>query len=891
VIFITFERNLYSYGLDMITPLFRKLFILIIIAATWLPSSVYATHQRAAEIFFRHISGLTYEVTLISYTYTPSPANAYRDFLTIDWDDGSTSQIPRVVETNLPNEITYNKYIGQHTFPGPGNFIISCEDPNRNGGILNIPNSINVPLYIYSELTISPFIGGYDNSPILLIPPVDNGCVDEPFYHNPGAYDPDGDSLSYRLVPCRGAGGQVIPGYTLPPTDPPNIIHLDSITGDFLWNSPPQQGEYNIAVLVEEWRGGVKIGSVLRDMQIIITACNNAPPIINPVKDTCVEAGTTLTFPVSAYDPPPDPTSIVLTATGEPFVIHDSAWINPNPATGTGLITTTFNWPTKCSHVKRQPYRAFFRAEDNGTPVHLVDISSMQISVVGPAPINLTAVALGTTITLNWDNYTCQNATGYYIYRKTDSTGFHHGYCQTGVPPYLGYTLIGTINDITTTSYSDNNKGIGLTQGIRYCYMIVAYYVDKAESYASNEACAYLKKDVAVITNVSVTATDVSAGSIYLAWSKPTQIDTLQAPGPYKYIILHNDPANPTQFIAIDSLTNLNDTIYNESSLNTLQNKYQYRIDLINITPGNRFLIGSSQVASSIFLNIYATDKKLELSWNNDVPWTNYLFVVYRKNLLTGLFDSIGSSTTPAYTDKKLKNGNQYCYYIKCVGSYSAPGFAHPLINLSQFTCGIPIDNIPPCPPVLTVRTDCPEATNVLSWKNLYDTCSADIVKYLIYYSNCSDGRLNLIDSLGNINDTMYRHKQENSVTGCYAVIAVDSVGNKSIFSNKACIDFNTCAYWLPNVFTPNGGDILENQVFHPRNTYSSIDHVNTVIFNRWGKEVYKTSDPMINWDGRDKDTHQPCSDGVYYYVCEVYVIALCGNEKKILKGAVTILR
>jgi len=60
-------------------------------------------------------------------------------------------------------------------------------------------------------------MGGYDNSPILMIPPIDNACVNEPFYHNPGAYDPDGDSLSYKLVPCRGDQGLVIPGYTLPP--------------------------------------------------------------------------------------------------------------------------------------------------------------------------------------------------------------------------------------------------------------------------------------------------------------------------------------------------------------------------------------------------------------------------------------------------------------------------------------------------------------------------------------------------------------------------------------------------------------------------------------------------------------------------------------------------
>jgi gliding motility-associated-like protein len=871
---------------------FRNLFHCLLLSFIFLiPHSLYATHQRAAEIYFRHLSGLTYEITLISYTFTPSPANAFRDYLTINWDDGHASQIPRVQEINLPNDITYNRYIGQHTYSGPGDFIISCEDPNRNGGILNIPNSINVPLYIYSELIINPFLGNFDNSPIFLLPPVDNGCVEQPFYHHPGAYDPDGDSLSYRLVPCRGAQGQVIPGYTLPPTGPPNIIHLDSVTGDFRWDSPPQAGEYNIAILVEEWRNGVKIGSVLRDMQIIIVACNNQPPVIEPLKDTCVEAGTFLTFGVRAFDPP-DSTALNLTATGEPFILTDHpAELYPNPATGSGLVRATFRWPTICGHVKKQPYRVFFRAEDYGTPVHLVDISSVQIIVVGPAPVNLTATPLGTSITLNWDNYACQNATGYYIYRKTDSTGYHHGYCQTGVPPYLGYKKIDRIDDITRTTYNDNHQGTGLTQGIKYCYMVVAFYSDKAESYASNEACAYLKKDVAVLTNVSVTTTDVSNGAIYLAWSKPTEIDTTQAPGPYKYVIYRSIPSNAGQYMAIDSLSDLNDTIYHDTLLNTLQNLYKYRVDLYNLTPGNRFLIGSSQVASSIYLNITPTDKKNKLRWNNDVPWNNYLFVVYRKDLLTDIFDSIGAVTNTAFDDKNLKNGTERCYYIKSIGEYSAPGFAHPLINLSQISCGTPVDNIPPCPPHLTVRTDCEHSTNILSWKNLVDSCSSDIVKYYIYFSECNTGPLTLLDSLRGINDTVYEHLQQTSVTGCYAIIAVDSVGNKSGYSNIACIEFTACSYWLPNVFTPNGNDASENQLFHPRKTFSSIDRVNMKIFNRWGREVFSTSDPGINWDGRDKNSHQPCSDGVYYYVCEVYVIGLCGKQKVVLKGDVTILR
>ena len=182
-------------------------------------------------------------------------------------------------------------------------------------------------------------------------------------------------------------------------------------------------------------------------------------------------------------------------------------------------------------------------------------------------------------------------------------------------------------------------------------------------------------------------------------------------------------------------------------------------------------------------------------------------------------------------------------------------------------------------------------ATNHLSWKNLIDSCSNDIVKYYVYFSRCSDGQLIVIDSLFNINDTVYDHSQENSVTGCYAIIAIDSAGNRSVFSNKACINYNACEYWLPNVFTPNRSDEPENQVFHPRKPFSSVDHLNMTILDRWGKEVYVTTDPNINWDGRDRNTHQVCSDGVYYYVCEVYEKALCGEQKIILKGAVTILQ
>lgn len=851
-----------------------------------LPVVAFGTHQRAAEITFRHIQELTYEITLISYTFTPSPANAYREYLTIQWGDGTTSEIRRIEETYLPDDITFNKYVGTHDFPGPATYTISCEDPNRNGGIINIPNSINTPLFIYSELTISPFLGGFNSSPVLLVPPIDNGCVNQIYYHNPGAFDPDGDSLSYRLVPCRGAQGLVIPGYTYP--DSSDRFVLNPVTGDLVWDRPRQQGEFNVAILIEEWRNGLRIGSVLRDMQIIIVACNNKPPQIDSVFDTCVEAGKTLRFQVFARDTIVD--KITLTASGGPFILSESpATITPDPATGYGTVSTLFRWNTVCNHIRRNPYQVIFKAKDDARPVSLVALKSALIKVIGPAPEDLTATPTGNTIALAWLPYQCPNASGFNIYRKSDSTGYVPGYCQTGVPPGLGYSLIGSVAGSSATSFLDNNGGTGLMRGLKYCYLVVAYFPDKAESYASNEACATLKKDVAVITNASVTGTSETDGTVFVAWSKPTELDPVQIPGPYRYILFRSRSDSPGQFAPIDSLDNLDDTLYNDRLLNTARYHYIYRIDLWNITPGNQFLVGSSQPASTLFLTLEPTDEMMRLRWTNDVPWINRSFTIFRKDPGSSVFDSVGSSGSPAYTDRGLINGLTYCYRIRSTGNYSAPGFVDPIINFSQETCAIPVDNVPPCPPQLTISTLCDGASNLLGWHAPADTCPTDMARYYILFTPVR-GTPSVIDSITSPYDTSYLHKPPAGIAGCYAIVAADSVGNRSDTGNVVCVDYNACpVYSLPNIFTPNGDN--RNDLFIPFPGFTSVSKINMEIRDRWAKRVFSTTDPAILWDGRDETTGQPCSDGTYFYTCDVTENTLDGERVRNLHGSVTILR
>ncbi len=191
-----------------------------------------------------------------------------------------------------------------------------------------------------------------------------------------------------------------------------------------------------------------------------------------------------------------------------------------------------------------------------------------------------------------------------------------------------------------------------LSPGTDYCYMIVAYFDDGAESYASVEVCATLKKDLPVITNVSVTSTSSTTGTMFVGWSKPTDLDSVQYPPPYEYRIVRTNGINGVLFSLVGSTFSLNDTSFNDSGLNTSSQAYSYKIELYSTVNGTLQLVGTSQRASSIFLTIAPTDERLNLSWDLNVPWQNTSYTVYRFN--GAAFDSIGFSTTTSYSDSGL---------------------------------------------------------------------------------------------------------------------------------------------------------------------------------------------------------------------------------------------
>ena len=843
----------------------------------------FATHQRAGEITYKHVNGLTYEFTIITYTYTPSSAD--RPEIDVLWGDNSSSTIPRLSKTSVGTDISKNVYVARHTYSSSGIYSVTFEDPNRNAGIINIPNSVNIPFFIETIIVINPFLG-FNNSVQLLNPPLDNGCVDVTYYHNVGAYDPDGDSLSYKLIDCRGMDGLPIPGYQWPQHS--QYINIDEITGDLIWETPIMQGEYNIAILISEYRNGQFIGSVVRDMQITIAACNNKPPKIF-CQDTCVIAGNLIALNILVTDE--TSTYITLTATGEPFLIPTSPAI-PINISGTSPLQTNFIWQTDCAHVKKNPYQLLLKAIDNGPQVALANFKTVNIQVIAPAPQNLDATPVKNSIVLEWDKYECNNAKEIHIYKKSGISDFEPDICETGIDAQTGFQLLAKVS-VSDTTYTDDGSISQVAHGREYCYRIIAVFPDGAESITSNETCASIVVDAPMITNVDVLQTSEKEGTIFLSWLTPPEIDLVLFPGPnYEYKIFRSVNGN-NNFEYITSTYSLFDTLFVDKLLNTKEIQYYYKIEFWGDNQNGKLeLIEISNPASSIFLSIYETDERLILKWKDDVPWENFEYIIYRSNNETLLFDSIAITTVQQYEDRNLSNGLTYCYYVKSVGFYLIPDTLAPLYNRSQVQCGTPVDNIPPDTPVAEIKTDCEYVTFWWSFPN--PDSYLDAYQYYIYYQPNYKTEMFCIDSFPNYGicyPSPCSHIIQNlpSITGCYAMLIKDEAENYSEMTPKLCFDVDECVtYSLPNVFTPDGDSYNEKWKPFP---YSNVEKIDLVVYDRWGKRVFKTEDPDINWDGTHENNHRPLPEGTYYYGCDVFLYTLDGIKKKLITGIVMIIR
>ncbi len=422
-----------------------------------------ATHAMGMDLTYSCIGNDQYRVTLTFYRdcngISPQPNNV------VNWTGscgtGSITLSNPTVEEITPScpgivgsacnggngifGIEKYTYEGILTLPSNcSNITLSNTICCRNGAITTLNTPLSDRIYIEANLSNSNLC---NNSPIFTNNPVPFGCVGQPVFYNHGATDVDGDSLSYSFVDCYSSANVPVGyGAGFSATNPlaATGLTIDPNTGAITFTPTVAQVGV-LCVAVQEFRNGVAIGQVVRDIQFTAVPCSNNMPVLSGVDGTndftaTVEAGTPLCFDVVSSDQDANQTTTVTWNNGIAGATFTTA--------GTPRATGTFCWTPTAADAGANTFTA--TVVDNFCPIIGQNTYTYTINVTLPPPPppscdSLMVMLVGTT------DLACDS-----------SDGTATIVASSGVAPY-NYQVV----NWSTGMFYNNTDGIftGLTAG------------------------------------------------------------------------------------------------------------------------------------------------------------------------------------------------------------------------------------------------------------------------------------------------------------------------------------------------------------------------------------------------------------------------------------------
>jgi gliding motility-associated-like protein len=293
----------------------RFLFLLLVVI---FPSISHATHMIGGDVTYKCLGNNNFEITITLYQDclfgepgaiaddNPAYYAIYRKGTNqLVRSDSAYAIITENVDPNFSNACI-NNYpntcmrrqvfrFTENLDPTATGYYIIYQRCCRNAAINNVVNPGNVGVTYMAE--IPPFSSDKcpNNSAVFKNMPPQIICANNPFVHDFSATDPDNDSLSYGLCPAYPGGSpgdakplgsainpppytplQYMPPYSalVPMTGTPNM-QINPVTG-IMTGTPIGIGRFVVTVCVKEWRNGVVINTVSRDVQFVVTNCSKA---------------------------------------------------------------------------------------------------------------------------------------------------------------------------------------------------------------------------------------------------------------------------------------------------------------------------------------------------------------------------------------------------------------------------------------------------------------------------------------------------------------------------------------------------------------------------------------------------------------------------------------
>lgn len=160
-------------------------------------------------------------------------------------------------------------------FPVAGNWHIAWQNCCRNGAIQNLANPLSESMYLSTNIVVDSVVP--NSTPFFLVPAAIYLPLNIAWQYNPLPFDPDGDSLVWSIDRPLDDSAKFCLGYSTPPSAPSNPLNLDSATGTLSWTAD-SIGHFVISILVEQYRNGVWLGEIRRDMQLIVVPAGHGFP-------------------------------------------------------------------------------------------------------------------------------------------------------------------------------------------------------------------------------------------------------------------------------------------------------------------------------------------------------------------------------------------------------------------------------------------------------------------------------------------------------------------------------------------------------------------------------------------------------------------------------------
>ncbi|MGG7663712.1 T9SS type A sorting domain-containing protein [Dyadobacter sp. BHUBP1] len=248
-----------------------SILLLILLSVTF----AKATHLKGGEIMATYLSGQSYKIKVRLYIDqhfggTGETANT----ISVCMGDGNVVDLPRVVSgiEPLPGNVIVAEYEGSYTYGSSGIYQISYANDQRSAEILNLPNSLGTSQFIWTVInTQQP-----NSTPILPYLSFEAG-VRQVFSVDLKPTVADNDSITVRAVrlskPSPGTCGvrMLDHSYLFPnEISATGTFKVDAAQKKLVWTAPEVVGNYLFAVVVTEWRDGVKISESYREGMVTV---------------------------------------------------------------------------------------------------------------------------------------------------------------------------------------------------------------------------------------------------------------------------------------------------------------------------------------------------------------------------------------------------------------------------------------------------------------------------------------------------------------------------------------------------------------------------------------------------------------------------------------------